>query len=434
MARNRRTPEKLATSSQSSTRPFRDLASRSISGRATKKKGPCPAPFARRGSKMVECRSVHASCLSGAETPRAGLTLSRFQSGCGRAPWRPQRWAVTCILSAVFVLSQASIADAAGVSPERASDAQKQAAQQAFLAGDAAFDRLEYEVALTHFRGSYDIVASPNSRLMIARCLLELRRLDEAYDEFTGVVADVGEGDAYRGTISIAKQERAALQSRLAWITIERGKLPKDATIKVAGRTRTPKDLEGPLAVMPGHARIEATAAHGPVAAADVHVAAGRKATIILELGETITVGTPLPSTNDPEPEVEEGREVAAPVSEQAELPPPAPSQSASLEPWAYIAGGVGLVGAGAFTAFGVLSGNHYRSLVNDCTKGTCPTTSQKDIDAGRQFQSYANIGLVVGVAGVATSAVLFLLDARRRDHSIEVSAGYRSLLVRGAF
>jgi hypothetical protein len=316
------------------------------------------------------------------------------------------------------------------VAPDEASDEQKKRAQDAFQAGDAAFDQLSYEAALGHFRDSYDAVASPNSRLMIARCLLELGRLDEAYDEFSGVAGDAEDNDAYEAAGVTAEKERAAVLNRLAWLTVELGDVPTGSRIDIGGRSRSPDSLSEPVALTPGHTKIEAVAPNGKVAKADIYVAAGRKAMVTLALGETVTVGTPPPpgEEEEEEPELE-------PVETTPPPTPPVQEEGANLKPWAFVAGGIGLAGGGAFAAFGILSTNHYNDLEDACAEdGSCPTDSQKDIDNGKQYQLFANIGLGVGIAGVATSALLFILDAKGKKGPVEVNVGYRSIELKGEF
>src|SRR3954447_22682897 len=88
-------------------------------------------------------------------------------------------------------------------------------AQEHFLAGQKAYEAKQYELALAEFRASYKAVASPNSRLYIARCLRWLDRLTEAYDEYTQVILEsadrLGSEKKYEATQKAASEERAAL-------------------------------------------------------------------------------------------------------------------------------------------------------------------------------------------------------------------------------
>jgi hypothetical protein len=263
---------------------------------------------------------------------------------------------------------------------------------------------------------------------MVARCLLEIGRLDEAYDEYSGVIADASESEAYEAAGKTAEKERAALLNRLGWMEIDLMSVPAGAKVEIAGRAKDRSDLKAPIALTPGLTVVTATEEDGKTAVAHVHVAAGRKATVVLVPGETIHVGTPAPPEEGEEGDAtdENPKEVEATSIEPT-------YERASLKPWAYVAGGVGLAGGGAFAAFGILSGNHYQNLEGDCTEGACPTSSQDDIDKGKQYQLFANIGLGVGVAGVATSVLLFILDAKRQG-PVKVNVGPNNVVIGGYF
>ena len=55
--------------------------------------------------------------------------------------------------------------------------------EHGFLRGKDFLGKKDYEHALAEFRASHDIVASPNTRLEIARCLRAMGKVVEAYAE-----------------------------------------------------------------------------------------------------------------------------------------------------------------------------------------------------------------------------------------------------------
>ena len=57
-------------------------------------------------------------------------------------------------------------------------------AQQRYDTGLAAYEAGALDDALTHFRASFAVARSPNTRLMIARTLRNLGRLAEAVVEY----------------------------------------------------------------------------------------------------------------------------------------------------------------------------------------------------------------------------------------------------------
>jgi hypothetical protein len=109
----------------------------------------------------------------------------------------------------------------------------------------------------------------------------------------------------------------------------------------------------------------------------------------------------------------------------------------------AYVSGGVGLVGLAAFGVFGAMSNAKYSDLQSSCPGNHCTPDRSSDIDNGRTFQTIANVGLVVGAVGVATSAVLFIISPSHKEkgkerpkHDAEtaVGFGFGSVQVRGRF
>src|SRR5262245_1640542 len=135
--------------------------------------------------------------------------------------WRARTLATAAL--AVVLLGSAP-ARAAGASVDTATREQSRAAQKTFEAGDLLYDDKRYAEALGAFRASYDVVASPNTRLMIARSLRELNRLGEAIAEFEGAVA-VAEAAAksnerYTETANAARQELEALRAKVGMLSV----------------------------------------------------------------------------------------------------------------------------------------------------------------------------------------------------------------------
>ena len=81
----------------------------------------------------------------------------------------PAAAAIAVGLSLCCLLAGVPSAWADGVPIEDANPAQLGAAQKTFEAADQLYDGQQYEAAIKAYRTSFEIVASPNSLLMIAR-------------------------------------------------------------------------------------------------------------------------------------------------------------------------------------------------------------------------------------------------------------------------
>jgi hypothetical protein len=77
----------------------------------------------------------------------------------------------------------------------------------------------------------------------------------------------------------------------------------------------------------------------------------------------------------------------------------------------AYIAGGVGVIGFATFAIFGEMAQSTYNDLQNACGGGPCPPSKSDEISSGKSKQLIANVGLAVGIVGVAAGATLFVLS-----------------------
>jgi hypothetical protein len=91
--------------------------------------------------------------------------------------------------------------------------------------------------------------------------------------------------------------------------------------------------------------------------------------------------------------------------------PPRTESTTSPLRTWAYVAGGVGVAGLATFAITGIMARSTYNDLNSACGGGPCPPDKTGEISSGKTQETVANVGLVVGIAGVAAGATLFVLS-----------------------
>lgn len=329
------------------------------------------------------------------------------------------------VVLAFVGLLVADLASAAGIPIEKAGKEQLKAAQRTFEAADGLFDAKRYKEAITAYRASYEIVASPNSRLMIARSLVALGQLDDAYYELVGAVSDAKTAAAadakYATTLKAAEAELAAMEPNVGRIELVIADSMKDAKVNVGPRTIAILDLDKPVVVTPGNVVVYAKRSDGKSVRTVISVAAG--ATVKVELD------IPAEAAETPDPVAP----APAPVTPSA-TPRGAPKQSSSLRTGAYVAGGVGVLGVATFAVFGLMNKSKFDDLESSCTEGHCGSGRQDDIDAGRRFQTIANVGLVVGIIGLGSGATLFFLsgEPKKPEKSaslrLRVAPGYAAL------
>lgn len=298
---------------------------------------------------------------------------------------------------------------AQGADPIDASPVQQEQAQARFARGKEYFEAGKYDAALDEFTASFAIVASPNARLYRARCLLHLERQVQAYAEYgrTMVQAlELGKREVrYQRTAQAATEERQELEQNLAFVstTIHR---PSSLTRLIVNGEEIRRTAWGePVPVMAGAVELELITPGHPTQREQLDLSPGAKREVTL----------------DTEIEAEPARKalpvVAAPRERGVTTGKPAPS----LLPYAYLSAGVGVVGMGSFAVLGTLSKNDYESLQQQCQAGTCPASEATVIERGRREQTWANVGLVVGIAGLGAAATLWLLDGSNEGNSTRV-------------
>ena len=290
------------------------------------------------------------------------------------------RRALAFVLSFSLLSSSASAAPPPDASPQQIEEAKRR-----YSEGHAKFLAGRYEEALAILVQSNALVPSPNSGLLIARCLYELNRHVEAYEKFQEVESAaldlVRAGETrYGETAAAAAKEKGAARARIA-------------ILRLSSRAGVSATMDGKPVVL--SATGDGLVMHdpGPVKIVfrqdrydDTHA-------VMAEAGKEMLVSYRPPPDVTPQPST----------------PPPVERTSESRGvPWyGWATGGVALVGVGAFVGFGLSSESTYSNLDSRCAP-RCTDAERAEADDGRRMQTYANIGLVVGlVAGLITTIIV---------------------------
>lgn len=308
---------------------------------------------------------------------------------------RSSPWAPSAV--ALFIALFIALSPAVGLSQPKAqaADPAVTRATDRFFAGQKLYGEGMYEQALAEFRASYAASPSPNSRLYIARCMRQLGRNAAAYDEYARVIVEASDRATseakYAATQKAAAEERAALKDKVAWLSVE---MPEDVT---GASMRV-----GAESIPPGRWHQELTVDAGKVI---VRVEAPGRKTFEQELalagGEKKRIGVALPA--------------AEATSGSLSKEEPSSSSKAPLLPMAYASAGVGVVGFALFGIFGLTAASRYDDLDQKCS-GRCGPEYQDEVDAGRRDTTISNVGLALGVIGLAGGVTLFVVDRVTRE------------------
>jgi hypothetical protein len=332
-----------------------------------------------------------------------GDTSRRFRN-------RRTRLALAALGCALFATPSVG---AAGVSPADAAPAKLAEAKERFMAGKNAMHAKAWTRAEAEFRASLDLVDSPNCRLELARTLREEGKSDQAWIEYGRTVEEAtklgGKDDRYANTAEAATSERGEIEGKLALLAVTVAHAPPNATLKVGGRVVPQGEWSAPILVAPGAMDIVVMGSAGQeLARTTVSASLGQKTQVAVDAQAAPRLPEARDRRNDGEPDF------GASEASAAESQPAA----AKLRPYAYIAGGVGVAGLATFAIFGLMNNATYSDLQNACHPG-CPTDKHDEIETGRAQQLIANVGLGVGVAGLAAGAALWFLSKPAHGASV---------------
>jgi hypothetical protein len=116
------------------------------------------------------------------------------------------------------------------------------------------------------------------------------------------------------------------------------------------------------------------------------------------------------------------GHDGAVPTVPTAPAPDGTEKPSSTTRTGAYVALGVGAAGVAVGALFGTLALIDKVSLGNHCSGTGCPPSEQSDIDGLHTNATVANVAFGIGLVGLATATVLFLVS-----HQPEPAAGTSS-------
>jgi hypothetical protein len=272
-------------------------------------------------------------------------------------------------------------------------------ARFAFIEGTSHYQARRWAEALRSFEQSLSLVASPNTNLMIARCLRELGRRPEAVSAFSGAAVEararVARGEAkYGQTAEAADKEGSAVRAQLGTLHV-RVSRPAGAALSV-DRKPIALSTDGDAVIVhdPGTVVVVVTDANG----------AEQRQTVNLVAATTVEAEFTLQAAPRAPP----------PPPPPVVVPPPdSPRDRSWTRPAAIISGGLAAAGLGTFIGFGLSSQATFDDLERRCGTLGCGAADRDDADNGKRAQTIANVGLAVAAVAVAATVVFVVLGVR---------------------
>lgn len=330
------------------------------------------------------------------------MLLLQMVPGSARHPKRDRppgaRLTALLFLLAGTVWAQPSVAARTQDAPTASraaepSNAALSAARQKFQKALALQTGGDWAGALTLLKEVAEVKTTPQVLFNIALCEENLGQLVAALGDY-----ELAATDAREASLSLVETEAVErleqLRVRIPRLRVERGKGASRASVSLGGVALGESALGKDMPVDPGTHEIRASAPGQEPFVREVRLAEGGRATVTVEF-----------AAKQPAPVVVEE-----------------PSEGSSAQRvLGWVSGGVGLAGLSAAGVFYGLRYDAQKELDDLCPSRTaCPATGREVQNRGRDYTTYGNLALGVGIAGVATAAVLWLTDRPSRDPVVQ--------------
>jgi hypothetical protein len=318
------------------------------------------------------------------------------------------RWVPAAALAAALLgVAPAALADATA--------AEKQAARTLMDQGDEALAAKDLTAALRAYQSAHAIMNVPTTGLEVARTQAALGMLIEAHavaEAVTRMPKVAGESPA----LERARQDAARIIEDLA------ARVPS-LQLEVVGPTdplRVEVRLDGvvvpataraaPLPVNPGKRVLQASLAGHRDALVEVQVEERARTTVRLRLDpDPAATAAPPPQTPP----------LAEPPAAIASITPDAPRSSWSTQRTvALVVGGVGVVGLGVGSVFGLMAqskNDEARTPENCPTETRCHSAGKALLDDASSAATISTIAFAAGGAALAAGVVLFVTAPSKR-------------------
>ncbi len=193
---------------------------------------------------------------------------------------------------------------------------------------------------------------------------------------------------------------------KLSGLTVSVPSPPAGLRLTVDGQVVASTLVDSELPADPGDHVIEATAPGFLKATARVTLGSADKKTVTLTLDADPNAPPPTPPTTVQDPNAAPVPQAApAPVNAAPSAPPPEPARPPSHAA-AYVSWGIGAVGVGVGTAFGLMALKDKHNLA--CDGNSCQSSQRDAVDSAKTKGNVSTIAFAVGGAGLVLGTVLY--------------------------
>lgn len=272
------------------------------------------------------------------------------------------------------------------------------AAEQLFMAGRAAMESGDLEKACERFAESERLDPAAGTLINLADCLDRRGKIASAWQRWKEALDMLRTDDERRKAVTA---RAAAIEARVPKLEIRLAAgAPPNAVVERDDVVLGAASIGLSLPIDPGAHRIVVKASgHEPRAFA-IEIREGESSTLEVDVG---TVSATPPTEKPPAPVV-----TASASSTGA-------TSSSAKRTWGFVGLGVGAAGLIVGGTAGVLAISKKNTVDDDCYRDAagahvCRTQAGVDaVDAGSTLATIANVGVAVGLVGVAAGTYLLL-------------------------
>jgi hypothetical protein len=304
-------------------------------------------------------------------------------------------------------------------------DSSRAAARKLGYSGVEAYQAGDYKTAHEKLEKSYRVLQVPSVGLWSARTLVKLGKWVEAserYLELSRLTVSSGDQAVQKQALAEAASEHEALGPKIPSVVVQlEGATPAEVKVSVDGTAISSELVNEARPLNPGQHRIEGTRG-SEQALVEVTLAEGEQKAAVLRFGQA-----------------------AASASAPAPEPDQAPASRSGLgtrRTLALVAGGIGLVGVGIGSYFGLQSKSKLDEAEKYCKGSDC--TDPRGVTAGNDAYTAGNVStvaMVVGALGIGGGVVLWVTAPKSAaaeqppaGPQAKLELGFGSLSLRGAF
>jgi hypothetical protein len=267
-----------------------------------------------------------------------------------------------------------------------------QAADVLFEQGKQLLEEGKYDEACELLKKSDELDPAVGTKFHLADCYVKAGKTATGWKLFMEV-ASISKTVGYEEGEKAALERARQLEGDLSRLTIQVTAGQSRVSVTLDGRPVEARELGKPMPVDPGEYTVEATAPRKEAFSTTVRVAGPADAqTVVVPVLEDLAEGAASPASASVQPD----RGTAQPQDD-----------GSTQRLAGYIVGGVGIVGLGVGTIFGLSAISKWNERNEHCPGGRCDATAVQLADETNTAAMISNIGFGLGVVGLGVGGYL---------------------------